>query len=192
MGQAKRRGDFEARRATATERAPKESKAEVRRREMLERREVPEGHLGVAVLEKGVLLAVHHFHADDFAEGRAIISTAAVSKMKGVLKGDPSTDPRAFHYLRHAGLDRLRARQHAGFGFLLWTVINDRHVGPQVAAGVTAMLAERGRGTLMLVAADNQLHMIIGNEFPEDLEKPKLSHAGSIAAYSVPLTYDLR
>lgn len=176
--------------ATAKERSPKESKAETRRREMLERRAVPDGHLGVAVLEKGVLLAVHHFQIDNFTEGRAIVSSGAIDKMKGILRGNPSTDPRAFHYLRHAGLDRLRAHQHAGFGFLLWTVVNDHQVGPQVTASITTMLAEKGRGTLMLVAANGQMHMIVGDELPEDLENPDLSLGGSVATYSVPLTYD--
>jgi hypothetical protein len=192
MGQAKRRGNLDERIAVAGDRPAKESKAEARRRQMLERREVPDGYLGIAVLERGVLLAVHHFPVADFAEGRAIVSTGAVGKMKGILRGDPSTDLRAFHYLRHAGFDRLRAHQHAGFGFLLWTVVNDHQVGPEVAAFISTMLSEKGRGTLMLVAADGKLEMIVGDEFPGDLEKPDQAQSGASAIYSVPLTYDLR
>lgn len=192
MGQAKLRGSFEERKTSAGDRPAKESKAEARRREMLARREVPEGHLGVAVLEKGVLIAVHHFPAADFVEGRAIVSSGAVAKMKGILKGDPSTDPRAFHYLRHAGLDRLRARQHAGFGFLLWTVVNDPEVGPQVAASISTMLTEKGGGSLMLVAAEGRLLMMVGDQFPSDIEKPDLTKAGAFSLYSVPLTYSKR
>lgn len=190
MGQAKLRGSLMERIAAAGDRPAKESKAEARRREMLARREVLEGHLGVAVLEKGTLIAVHHFPAADFAEGRAIVSGSTIAKMKGLLRGDPSTDPRAFHYLRHVGLDRLRAHQHAGFGFLLWTVVNDPEVGPQVAASISTMLTEKGRGTLMLVATEGRLHMMVGDEFPADLEKPDFDEASVV--YPVMLTYNMR
>jgi hypothetical protein len=192
MGQAKLRGTLVERMATAAGRPPKETKAEARHREMLERRDVPQGCVGVALHEKGVLVAVHHFAAEEFAEGRAIAATAVVSKMKGILKGDPATDERAFHYLRHAGLDRLRARQHIGFGFLLWTVVNDPQAGQAVMGRIGRELAENGRAALMLTAVEGSLTMAVGAEFP-DLENPAQAEASDARMVeTVPLSYSLR
>jgi hypothetical protein len=190
MGQAKLRGSLDERRAAAEGRSAKPTKDELRLQELLSRREVPEGRIGVAVHEKGKLIAVHHFPVEDFVEGRVIPASGVVQKMKGVLKGDPTVDAKALHYLRHAGLDRLRSRSHQGWGFLLWTVVNDPEVGAQIRERLAAVVAEKGRAALMLVATDGSLDMIAGEEFP-DLERPDVAPAAGRTVHSVGHVYKL-
>lgn len=192
MGQAKLRGSLSERIAAAAGRDPKPTKDELRMQEMLSRQDVPEGYVGVAVHEKGRLVAVHHFPVEDFAEGRAIPSSLAVQKMKGVLKGDPTVDPKAFHYLRHAGLDRLRARQHVGWGFLLWTVVNDPQIGAQVTERIRAEVERAARAGLLLVAVEGGLTVAAGSGLP-DLKDPEgLAASADRMVATVPLTYSLR
>lgn len=188
MGQAKLRGSLQDRMVAAGEKPKRETKEEIRLREMLAKAAIPQGHIGVAVHEKGKLVAVHHFAKAAFAEGAAIPSTQAVSKMRGILRGDPTTDSKAFHYFRHAGFDRLRARQFIGFGFVLWTLINDPEIGQAVQARLEEVFAAHGHAAVMLVADGEKLHVLVGNAFP-DLERPQLAAIAERTVYTVPMAY---
>jgi hypothetical protein len=188
MGQAKLRGSLQDRIAAAGDRTRRETKEEARLREMLEKVVVPAGHVGIAVHEKGTLIAVNHIPKHSFAEGAAIPSTQAVSKMKGVLRGDPVSDHKAFHYFRHAGFDRLRARQFIGIGFVLWTLVNDPEIGQAVAARIEESYAAHGHAAVMLVADGTTLHVLVGDGFP-DLEKPDVSPVEGRTVHSVGMTY---
>ena len=191
MGQAKLRGSLQDRIAAAGDKPKRETKEEIRLREMLAKgASIPEGHIGVAVHEKGTLIAVHHFAKQAFQEGAAIPSTQAVSKMKGILRGDPSTDSKAFHYFRHAGFDRLRARQFIGFGFVLWTLINDPEIGEAVRARIEEVFSAHGHVAVMLVADGQKLHVLVGDAFP-DLERPDTSASTGRTAHAVSMTYSV-
>lgn len=191
MGQAKLRGSLQDRITAAGDKPKRETKEELRLREMLAKgASIPEGHVGVAVHEKGKLIAAHHFAKQAFQEGAAIPSTQAVSKMKGILRGDPSTDSKAFHYFRHAGFDRLRARQFIGFGFVLWTLINDPEIGEAVRTRIEEVFSARGHAAVMLVADGQKLHVLVGESFP-DLEKPEVATSSERTAHSVVMTYSV-
>ena len=151
---------------------------------------MPEGHVGVAVHEKGSLIAVHHFAKQVFEEGGAIPSTQTVSKMKGILRGDPTTDPTAFHYFRHAGFDRLRARQFVGYGFVLWTLINDPEIGQVVRGRIEDAFAAHGRAAVALIADGEKLHVLVGESFP-DLEKAEVTATAGRTVHSVAMPYSV-
>ncbi|MGY3581466.1 hypothetical protein ACVIGB_000464 [Bradyrhizobium sp. USDA 4341] len=188
MGQAKLRGSLQDRVTAAGDKPKRETKDEIRHREMLAKAEVPAGHVGLAVHEKGTLISVQHIAKQAFVEGAAIPSTQAVSKMKGILRGDPATDPKAFHYFRHAGFDRMRARQFIGVGFVLWTLVNDPEIGQAVAAKIEDVYAAHGRAAVMLVADGTKLHVAIGDTFP-DLGNPNVSSTEERSVHTVGMTY---